>query len=374
MKLNRLKLNAIIGITVLALAQTTFAGTYTTTNSTPWFNAQDPGFSSQITVSSEGAVLSGISVQLNVTGSLLSGYDDIFLESPNGGQFILINTANLTNGCNISITPTGNDLVDNYLNYSPTFATNGQLLGAWSGYQSIQNQAGLNWARNGALVGSDPNGVWTLYISSTQPLANPNEGDDPFLAYGNNPLAVISWGLVLNSIASPTVNSIMTLGVDPGKAVTISAGKILSNCSDTNGYVLSISAATATNGVAGIVNAEDVRYAAPLVAGNDSISYTVSDGHGGTATGQIAVTIRSPGPAFNQLSLAPLNDGSGGVVATFLGVPGYSYVLQWTPSLAPPIQWTDVETNVAASNGFLQFTNYPTGEPGEANFFRTRSN
>lgn len=165
----------------------------------------------------------------------------------------------------------------------------------------------------------------------------------------------------------PVVNSAMDASVDPGQTVVIAAAKILSNCSDPDGDVLTITDATAGTGSASVTNG-DVLYTAGVDPGTDIISYTASDGNGGTAIGTINVTIRVPSEGFNRLSLVPLGDGS--VQLTYLGIPGYSYVLEKTTDLTPPAVWTDVETNTAASNGFLLFTN-SSAEP--VLFFRTRS-
>lgn len=72
-------------------------------------------------------------------------------------------------------------------------------------------------------------------------------------------------------------------------AVTIA---VLANDTDANGDVLSVIATT--NGVSGSVstNGTSVTYTPTAgFSGIDSFTYTVSDGHGGTAVGQVTVTV-----------------------------------------------------------------------------------
>src|SRR5205823_5625548 len=46
---------------------------------------------------------------------------------------------------------------------------------------------------------------------------------------------------------------------------------------------------------------------------------------------------------------------NGNAVINFAGIPGEVYRVEATPSLAPPIQWSTVSTNVASTNGLFQF-------------------
>ena len=70
----------------------------------------------------------------------------------------------------------------------------------------------------------------------------------------------------------------------------------------------------------------------------------------------------------NQLS-ATINQ-TGNVVLTFVGIPGYNHTLEWTHNLLPPIAWIPIFTNSAATNGFLIYTNPPSGG---VDFYRMRS-
>jgi hypothetical protein len=68
-------------------------------------------------------------------------------------------------------------------------------------------------------------------------------------------------------------------------------------------------------------------------------------------------------PPTNSVAGTVLN-GNGTVTLNFVGVANYTYQVDATTNLAPPVVWTTVSTNVADINGLWQFTdmqatNYP---------------
>ena len=101
----------------------------------------------------------------------------------------------------------------------------------------------------------------------------------------------------------------------------------------------------------------------------DSLTYVVTDPYGTMASGQITVNIITNGSGYNQI-LAAMPMGGNQVVLSYLGIPGNDYALEWTSSLTPPMIWTPQQTNTAAIDGTLNFTN-STALP--QNFYRTRS-
>jgi hypothetical protein len=75
----------------------------------------------------------------------------------------------------------------------------------------------------------------------------------------------------------------------------------------------------------------------------------------------------SPGILF-----APALIGAGpDLRITLLGSAADGYALDWTHSLTPPIQWQPLVTNTADANGWVYYTNTPSGSP--ADFYRARS-
>lgn len=49
-------------------------------------------------------------------------------------------------------------------------------------------------------------------------------------------------------------------------------------------------------------------------------------------------------------------EGNGSVTLSFVGVPDYTYLVEATLDLTPPVVWTPVSTNTADINGLWQFT------------------
>jgi hypothetical protein len=89
----------------------------------------------------------------------------------------------------------------------------------------------------------------------------------------------------------------------------------------------------------------------------DTFTYTLSDGHGGTAFGTVTVNIVvDNSTAQNITKIETLGDGSKRV--TFGGIPGRTYRVQTTDSLAPA-NWVDRATVPADALGQFQFTDPP---------------
>jgi autotransporter-associated beta strand protein len=171
--------------------------------------------------------------------------------------------------------------------------------------------------------------------------------------------------LVVN--APPVTGPTFTLGVilNVPSTVQIIGGKYAPT--DADGDVLTVT--SVSGAVSGTVTTDgmNVTYTATNgAAASDSFTYTVSDGYGGTATGTVNITISTAVQGYNQVSLQMIG---GNAVLTYLGIPGYDYALDWTHSLTPPITWTPLVTNTAAGNGFLNYTNTPSGG---SDFYRTR--
>jgi len=103
-------------------------------------------------------------------------------------------------------------------------------------------------------------------------------------------------------------------------------------------------------------------------SGQDAFSYTLSDGHGGSAQGTVVVTVAASGAqTLNMISLqlTPTN-----CQLEFAGIPGRGYVIQSAPTMSGP--WSDVSEPVAADGtGLIQFID--TNVPGPMQFYRTRA-
>ena len=139
-----------------------------------------------------------------------------------------------------------------------------------------------------------------------------------------------------------------------GGSMKISRTNLLATyTSDPDGDARSL-AAVGTSPTASIVtNTSYIFYSAtnPDSISNDTFGYIVSDGHGGTASNYILVTVTNAFASNNIVSLQTGVPGANSNTITFAGLPGYAYVVQYATNL-PGNPWNDLATNTAGSNGF----------------------
>jgi hypothetical protein len=136
-------------------------------------------------------------------------------------------------------------------------------------------------------------------------------------------------------------------------SLKILISNLLTNVTDVDGDTITLTGVgTGTNSATITTNSTRIFYLPTSGTGsnyNDSFTYTVGDGFGGSATGNISVTVNSA-TGVGQLSIP-----SGGVVnIKFFGVPSFSYVVQTATNVTGP--WVPVSTNTAGSDGSWQFT------------------
>jgi large repetitive protein len=124
---------------------------------------------------------------------------------------------------------------------------------------------------------------------------------------------------------------------------------VLTNDSDPDGDPLTVIAASASVGTASIVG-NQVRYTPPAnYNGTATISYTISDGQGGTATATLTVTVTAVNDAPVATPIAPRSTTDGAtlsipVASNFLDVDGNT--LSFTAAGLPPGLSIDPSTGV----------------------------
>lgn len=144
--------------------------------------------------------------------------------------------------------------------------------------------------------------------------------------------------------------------------VSFASAKLTLNDIDLDGYALTVTAVTplsVNGGACCAVASGIVTYnPPPNFTGLDSFLYTVSDGHGGSASGTVAVTVGpAQGPAQNLLFRPQVIGGN--LAFGFGGIPGVSYTIESAPSLNGP--WSKVTnltaplTNQRHGEGVFQF-------------------
>jgi hypothetical protein len=100
--------------------------------------------------------------------------------------------------------------------------------------------------------------------------------------------------------------------------------------------------------------------------GDDSFSYTIDDGHGGTTTANIMVSVLpAAAAAANMLPLALTPQG---LQVSFAGIVGRTYTLQRTETLASPV-WATVGQATVGTEGIAILVD-PDPPAGGA-FYRT---
>ncbi|MBS0660399.1 MAG: cadherin-like beta sandwich domain-containing protein [Verrucomicrobia bacterium] len=157
-----------------------------------------------------------------------------------------------------------------------------------------------------------------------------------------------------------------------GRPVVLAQSAILAVCSDPNSLpltVISVGPGSAQGGTA-TLGAGIVTYAppSPQFLGADSFSYTVQNSAGATASGTINVTVQQPAYPPNAVTVTR---SGGNFVASFNGVPGLSYAIEYSDNLA--LGWTALVppgTVTADANGLFQFTD-TTGN--SKRFYRARA-
>lgn len=111
--------------------------------------------------------------------------------------------------------------------------------------------------------------------------------------------------------APSAVNDTVTTAED--SAVSVTAGTLLGNDSDPDGDALAVTGVSSGAHGSAVLNGTTVTYTPTAnFSGVDSFTYTVSDGHGGTATATVAVTVT----AVNDAPVAGSNS-----VSTVEGTP-----------------------------------------------------
>ena len=101
-----------------------------------------------------------------------------------------------------------------------------------------------------------------------------------------------------------------------------------------------------------LLSSNNVTYAPPPnFSGNDSFTYTVSDGQSAPATSTVFATVGSGGPISLKITFGPTID-NGDFVVRYGGVPGATYTIEATSDLNGP--WSKV-VNISSPPGDLGF-------------------
>jgi hypothetical protein len=166
---------------------------------------------------------------------------------------------------------------------------------------------------------------------------------------------------VTNTLAqSQVINTPPVAGGDtieryPAQGVKVRLAELLGKASDADSDTLTItvSATSASNNTVTVSGAWVFFTPVPGFTNADSFTYTVTDGHGGSATGTVTVAIKVDNAPSQNLVIVNLDNGSFRIDGN--GIPGRTYRLQYS-DVTGPFVWQDIESVTANSVGAFQYT------------------
>jgi hypothetical protein len=174
------------------------------------------------------------------------------------------------------------------------------------------------------------------------------------------------------TVNRPPVAADTNASVTENQALVLDNAKLLARCSDPDGDPLSITSAgpTSTNGGTVSLTSDNISYQpATNFIGTDVFTFVISDGRGGTATGSMQVTVTAASAPAPNIVSGPDILPNGHFHVGFAGIPGYSYTVQYSPTLESP-SWTTLTNLTAGTNGLFDFED-PTAPPPASRYYRT---
>jgi len=165
---------------------------------------------------------------------------------------------------------------------------------------------------------------------------------------------------------APVANPTTFTNVAP-MVLQIPIATLTANDTDPDGDAITLTSInlTTTNGITLVTNSTFVFYS-NYVSVIDRFDYTISDGHGGSATGAVHIT-SSPTGRFTTYPMVK----SDSVMLHFAGRPGWTYYLERSTNL--PV-WVTIWTNVAPASGVFEHADdfHDLSGPAAAAFYRLR--
>jgi autotransporter-associated beta strand protein len=261
------------------------------------------------------------------------------------------------------------------LNSAPTFSG--------TNFMEINRNGGAPLADKIVLTSGTMNYGGTLVVSNAGAALTGGEGFTLFSAPAYS-------GAFANTIL-PTLNSGMnwdTAGVVTNGAIKVNRSPIvgpaaftneaplvlqipvaslIASGTDADGDTLALSdvSLTTTNGITLVTNSTFITYS-NYVSVADRFNYTLSDGHGGSATGTVQIAASPTG----RFASSPSGNGNS-MTLHFIGSPGWTYYVERSTNLPA---WLTIWTNATPANGRFDFTDdfHDLDGPPATAFYRLR--
>jgi uncharacterized repeat protein (TIGR03806 family) len=222
------------------------------------------------------------------------------------------------------------------------------------------------------LAGSDVDGPVMNFLVLTNPAHGTLSGTPPNVNYtpvsnyfGADEFAfTVNDGSLTSAVAAVTLNitnvndaplalsDALVRWITQGAATTPSL--LLTNDTDADNDALSLLSVTnATPAGATVVSSNNLVTYWPAYGDTNAgtFQYLISDNHGGTATGVVSVAVQ-PDPVGDDVLGITAEAGSG-VTVSLSGLPGFTYTVQASDVLAPPV-WQNL--SVVTADGLGQIT------------------
>jgi hypothetical protein len=186
---------------------------------------------------------------------------------------------------------------------------------------------------------SETNGTVTLTLTT----------DDP-----TGPCEAVSDSMVITINRAPSATNDTISRNNGTNGTKVSIALLLSNDSDPDGDVLSLSGFSSLSAQGATISSNGaflVYTTTNSINVNDSFTYTNSDGFGGTSVGTVAVTVTGANVQSRQITLVATNDQFAG---SFFGVLSTPYTVQYTTNLNS--DWETLTNVTTSTNGIGLFS------------------
>lgn len=168
-----------------------------------------------------------------------------------------------------------------------------------------------------------------------------------------------------------------TFTIVSNNTIEVPIRALLSTAADADGdsiTFVSVASASAQNGTVGHSGNWVLYKPAAGFTGSDSITWVMRDSEGDQSTGTILAQVTPPAsqsqPMLNLVTIT-FDSAPNTTDATlgFASLPGFSYTVQYTDSLTPPVTWTTLGT-ATTTNGVFKIVD-PTARNATQRFYRT---